>query len=290
MAGEKGGGKETGGAQLKRVESLETELGVLYDRLEHQGNQIQNHADSIASIQSKMDQKFAEVLNAISKNRSTETKEKKVAEGEPNGTSVVSLVETPRDYSGGSRGDTGGSRNTYGGGDGSNGGNNWRYRKLDMPLFDGDNPDGWILRSERYFNFYKLSEGDKLEAAIVALEGDALLWFQWEHRRRPITRWDELKSLLLRQFRPIYAGTLYQQWLALVQTGTVHEYQRSFIELLAPLSNIAEDVILGQFVNGLQEDIRSEVQLFEPISIDHAMSIAIKVEGKLRPRSNCKSN
>ena len=42
MAGEKGGGKETGGAHLKIVESLETELGVLYDRLETQGHQIQH--------------------------------------------------------------------------------------------------------------------------------------------------------------------------------------------------------------------------------------------------------
>ncbi|CAH1443906.1 unnamed protein product [Lactuca virosa] len=63
MAGEKGGGKETGGAQLKRMESLETELGILYDRLETQGNQIQHQADSIASIQLKMDQRFQESFN-----------------------------------------------------------------------------------------------------------------------------------------------------------------------------------------------------------------------------------
>lgn len=66
------------------------------------------------------------------------------------------------------------------------GGTNWRFKKLDMPLFDGNNPDGWILRAERYFQFYRLTEEDKIEAAIVSLEGDALLWFQWEHRWRPI--------------------------------------------------------------------------------------------------------
>lgn len=58
------------------------------------------------------------------------------------------------------------------------GGANWRFKKLDMPGFDGNNPDGWILRAERYHNFYRLTEEDKLEAAVVALEGDALLWFQ----------------------------------------------------------------------------------------------------------------
>lgn len=72
----------------------------------------------------------------------------------------------------------GGSGVNSGGGSGgttNGGGLNWRFRKLDMPLFDGVNLDGWILKAERYFNFYRLNEGDKLEATIVALEGDALL-------------------------------------------------------------------------------------------------------------------
>lgn len=62
----------------------------------------------------------------------------------------------------------------------------WRYRKLDLPMFDGTNPNGWILRAERYFKFHHLDEEDKVEAAVVALEGDALLWFQWESTRMPM--------------------------------------------------------------------------------------------------------
>lgn len=64
-----------------------------------------------------------------------------------------------------------------GGGNISNGGN-WRYRKLDLPVFEGNNPDGWILRAERYFSFYRLNEEEKLEAAVVGLDGEALLWYQ----------------------------------------------------------------------------------------------------------------
>lgn len=48
----------------------------------------------------------------------------------------------------------------------------WRYRKLDMPIFEGVDPDGWILRIGRYFNFSRVSEAEKLEAVVVALEGD----------------------------------------------------------------------------------------------------------------------
>lgn len=102
MAGEKGGGKETGGAHLKRVESLETELGVLYDRLETQGHQIQHQANSLASIQlkmgqhqSKMDQKLEEVLGAIVKNRTTTPNEKGPMGEENNNTPIISTDGTP---------------------------------------------------------------------------------------------------------------------------------------------------------------------------------------------------
>lgn len=73
-------------------------------------------------------------------------------------------------------GDNGGFGSGNGGGMSYGGGgkSNWRYRKLDMPVFDGSDPDGWILRVERYFGFYRLSEEEMLEAEVVALEGDAL--------------------------------------------------------------------------------------------------------------------
>lgn len=93
----------------------------------------------------------------------------------------------------------------------SRGGVNWRFKRLDMPLFDGSNPDGWILRAERYFNFDRLSEEDKIEAVVVALEGDALLWFQWEHRWRPIQNLKKRKAMIRRQFRSTVKGTLYEQ-------------------------------------------------------------------------------
>lgn len=87
-----------------------------------------------------------------------------------------------------------------------------------MPLFDGNNPDGWILRAERYHQFYRLSEEDKMEAAVVALEGDALLWFQWENRWRPIQNWEEMKTMVRRKFRSTATGSLHEQWLGHKQT------------------------------------------------------------------------
>lgn len=55
-----------------------------------------------------------------------------------------------------------------------------------------------------------------------------------------------------------------------------------FIELLAPLENIPEELALGQFFMGLQEDIRAQDHLQGPMSVDKAMKLVIRVEDKIR--------
>lgn len=162
-------------------------------------------------------------------------------------------------------GQTGGGGSGYGQGPGQS---NWKYRKLDMPVFDGSDPDGWILRVERYFGFYRLTEEEMLEAVVVAMEGDALRWFQWENKRHPIRRWADLKGFILRQFRAVSGGTLYEQWLSTSQTSNVQEYRRRFIETAAPLERISEDMLMGHFINGLKDDIKAEVHLMNPMCLE----------------------
>ena len=169
------------------------------------------------------------------------------------------------------------------GGGSSSGGtrHDFLFRKLEMPLFDGSNPDGWILKAERYFAVNRLSNEEKLEAAIIAFEGDALLWYQWENRKRSIVVWEEMRVLILKQFRVTQAGSLYEQWLALTQGSSVREYRRKFIELSAPLENITDELALGNFINGLKPEIRVEVRIMEPSNLGRAMDLAQKIEEKL---------
>ncbi|XP_017233746.1 uncharacterized protein LOC108207825 [Daucus carota subsp. sativus] len=167
---------------------------------------------------------------------------------------------------------------------------NWRYRKLDMPIFDGEDPDGWILRVERYFAFYKLTEDEMLEAVAVAMDGDALRWYQWENKRRPIRRWEDLKTFILRQFRSVSGGSLYEQWLSTTQSTTVKEYRRAFIETAAPLDRISEDILMGHFVNGLKEDIKAEVRVLNPLNLEQAMELAVRIEEKQRVTNSRKPN
>ncbi|KAL4571571.1 hypothetical protein LXL04_018332 [Taraxacum kok-saghyz] len=155
----------------KEQATVMAHMAILHDNLQSQ------LAGQIAEQMEQLTKKFSEIAAETIKTTITES-----------GSLFRRDERTPKGTPASGAGSGGGLGGGPGGGPGdgagnAGGGTNWRYRKLDMPLFDGSHPDGWILRAERYFSFYKLSEADKVEAAVVALEGDALLWFQWEYLR-----------------------------------------------------------------------------------------------------------
>ena len=82
------------------------------------------------------------------------------------------------------------------------------------------------MKAEWYFTLHRLTNEEKLDAAAIGFEGDALLWYQWEHKKRPIVLWEEMKLLILKQFCSTQAGSLHEQFLALQQDGTVHDYKQ----------------------------------------------------------------
>lgn len=92
--------------------------------------------------------------------------------------------------------------------------------------------------------------------------------------------------MVRRQFRSTATGTLHEQWLGHKKNGSVVEYRRKFIELLAPLERVPEEIAKGQFLNALKEEIKVEVRLLGPKSLDNTMDLALMVEDKLRVGSN----
>lgn len=54
-----------------------------------------------------------------------------------------------------------------------------RWRKLDIPIFVGEDAFGWVSRLERYFRLKMVPEEEWMQAVMVALEGKALNWFLW---------------------------------------------------------------------------------------------------------------
>ena len=110
--------------------------------------------------------------------------------------------------------------------------------------------------------------------AAVSMDKEAILWFHWENQLNPIRNWEELKSLILRYFRPLDQGSLCEQWLSVKQSGSVADYHKEFVEKVIAMGRVPEDIMLGSFVNGLNEWIKRELRLFEPTSLKKAMEWA----------------
>ena len=53
-------------------------------------------------------------------------------------------------------------------------------RRLEISIFEGWNPEGWIFWVERFFLANKMTEEEKMEAATISLDGETLVGFQWE--------------------------------------------------------------------------------------------------------------
>lgn len=85
---------------------------------------------------------------------------------------------------------------------------------------------------------------------------------------------EELKTLMLHQFRPAGEGSLCEQFLGIKQEGTVTEYKRRFVTLATPVEGIPDDVLVSQFLNGLSPQIRA------PERLGKVMELAQKIEEK----------
>ena len=70
-----------------------------------------------------------------------------------------------------------------------------------------------------------MEEEDKLVAAAMSLDGDALSWYQWTDLREAFGSWENLKRWLLLRFRPTQGGNLCEEFLVVRQRGTVAAYR-----------------------------------------------------------------
>ena len=122
----------------------------------------------------------------------------------------------------------GGDDESQGEGEGGGQPEGAKHRKLELPIFEGEDPLGWIFRVERYFTVNGVTEAERLDAAVVSLEGKALAWFQWMEARTPVRSWQEFKTEVTERFHCKQIGDEYEQLMALRQLGTVDEFREQF--------------------------------------------------------------
>ncbi|TYK01506.1 gypsy/ty3 element polyprotein [Cucumis melo var. makuwa] len=149
-----------------------------------------------------------------------------------------------------------------------------KFKKLEIPIFNGEDPDGWFHRAEHYFQMHILNELEKLKIAVVSLEGKGQSWSRWAENRKQFKSWKELKERMYNRFRSREHETTCARFLEIKQEGTVKEYLQRFEELSAPLPEIAEDVLEGTFTNGLDPIIKTEVFSMWAVGLEDMMEAA----------------
>ncbi|XP_019438841.1 PREDICTED: uncharacterized protein LOC109344533 [Lupinus angustifolius] len=134
-----------------------------------------------------------------------------------------------------------------------------KWRTLEIPIFAGEDAFGWTHRLERYFVLKEVTEEEKMQATVMAMEGKALSWFHWWEKCNPSPTWDGFKIAV---------------------TGTVEEYVEDFEKYVGALRSIDQECVRGIFLNGLKEELQAEVKLYELQSLSDMIQKVLLIEQK----------
>ena len=66
-------------------------------------------------------------------------------------------------------------------------------KNVELPVFKGDDPAGWICRAETYFEVHGTLESLKIRLAKISMKGHTIHWFNlWREEEEPT--WANLKQ------------------------------------------------------------------------------------------------
>lgn len=61
--------------------------------------------------------------------------------------------------------------------------------KVELPLFDGTDPRGWLTKAELYFQVHRTPISHKIQLTQMRMDGEALNWFTNLLIKQPHTTW-----------------------------------------------------------------------------------------------------
>ncbi|CAH9119644.1 unnamed protein product [Cuscuta europaea] len=153
-------------------------------------------------------------------------------------------------------------------------------RKIDLPIFNGKDACGWLLRMNHYFRLNRTEEVDKIDVAVIAMEDQALSWFQWWEGQALQQNWNTFTQALTKQFQPDLVQDPLGPLFNLKQKGTIQEYRDKFETAIASQGHLTEEVLRGVFLKGLKRDIRAELKLHRTRTLAEVMDTASAIENK----------
>ncbi|KAL0539505.1 hypothetical protein IC582_023720 [Cucumis melo] len=155
-----------------------------------------------------------------------------------------------------------------------------KYKKLEIPMFNGENPETWIYRAEHYFDINELMDEEKVKVAVVSFGPDEVNWFRWSNNRKKVKTWEDLKRRMFEHFKSPGEGSLGARLIRIKQDGSYSDYLKKFLEYSAPLPEMAESVLIDAFVTGLETNLQAEVKSRHPVTLEECMREAQMVSDR----------
>lgn len=154
--------------------------------------------------------------------------------------------------------------------------------------FNGDDKedvDAWIFKVEQYFKMMEVnSDVKRMQYASTLLRGQAQLWYRLQCLRvegddAPFDSWAAFVTALRQQFTTINIIKRARDRLAnLRQYRDVQRYVFEFNSLCLKIPDITISEKMDRFIRGLKPNIRKEIELREPETLEEAMSMAERVD------------
>ena len=131
---------------------------------------------------------------------------------------------------------------------------------------DSDEVQSFCRALDRWFSHYNMSEHQKLLYSTELLTDAARMWYDarervaMEYNCAPFATLEDFKAALREHF--LVAGrwsAFRRKLLFLRQRGPLHEYNQSFMEIAAELSDLSISECCFHYVNGLARSVRRQV-------------------------------
>ena len=156
----------------------------------------------------------------------------------------------------------------------------FRTFKLEVPRFDGSDPNGWLFRFEAFFDYHGTPADLRLQIVSFHLEGRAAAWFQWASRNNLLSSWPEFVTAVRHRFGPAVFEDFEGNLSKLTQNGSVSDFQAAFEDLMNKVTGISEPLLISFFITGLKPAIRRELLFNRPLSLMEDFALARAYEAR----------
>jgi len=73
-------------------------------------------------------------------------------------------------------------------------------RRVELPIFEGVDPMGWLARAEKFFEVQNVIGRERLKLAFISMEGSGCPWLSFWRKNSKNPSWEEFSMALNRRF------------------------------------------------------------------------------------------